>query len=54
MLTDVTAIVLIYNRCVIMTYFYFVIFRKGLKVKGKQVKDAWEIHFYIGWFIFFR
>lgn len=54
MLPDVTVIVLICNRCVIIAYFYFVVFRNGLKVKGRQVKDVWGIHFYIDWFIFLR
>lgn len=39
MLTDVTVIVLIYNRCVIITYFYFVIFRNRLNVRGKYIKE---------------
>lgn len=45
MLTDVILNVLIYNSCVIITYFYLEIFRNQLKIKGKQRWNVWGICF---------
>lgn len=50
MLTDVIVTVLIYNRCVIIMYFYIAIFKTVLKVKGKHMQDVWGILFHIALF----
>lgn len=51
MLTDVILNVLIYNSCVIITYFYLGIFRNQLKIKGKQVKCVGNLFLY--WLVCF-
>lgn len=52
MLTDVIVTVLIYNRCVIIMYFYIVIFKTVLKVKGKRARCVGNSFSYC--FVFLR